>query len=77
MLDKPKWLAYVNTKEVPMDRKEFFEPFTLDGPYELKDGRVQEFFWVDGQLIDGEIFSDWSTYWRIQRQRESEDPLLN
>ena len=53
------------------------EPVQLDGAYELRDGRVQEFYWAAGQLIDGEIFDSWAERQRIVAEREKNDPLLS
>jgi len=36
------------------------EPVTLDGWYELADGRVQRFHWRNGQLVDGDIVASWA-----------------
>ena len=59
----------------PEETNMTIEPVTLSGPYELTDGRVQEFYWVNGQLIDGEIFDSWAERRRILSEREAADPL--
>jgi hypothetical protein len=35
------------------------EPVTVSGWYELTDGRVQYFWWKNGQLQDGKIVDSW------------------
>lgn len=52
------------------------EPVTVSGAYELIDGRIQEFYWLSGQLIAGEIFASLEDRARILAEREAEDPLL-
>lgn len=37
------------------------QPVTTGGWYELEDGRVQRFSWLDGQLLGGEIVDSWET----------------
>jgi hypothetical protein len=35
------------------------EPVTVSGWYELRDGRVQEFYWNSGRLKGGEVVASW------------------
>ncbi len=43
-------------------------PVTTSGWYELTDGKIQYFYWIQGELYDGKIVATWDEVDAIERE---------